>query len=152
LHVAAGFDRPVDVSKLRNISRAQLALHNSPGDLWVALGDCVFDITIVSSFHPGGEKVLIYRAGSQAEEAFGSVHNGDHGVDSLLNQMIIGRLALSRDEFREWEQHSDNIVQIQNGLTNNSRLEQIPTGSSDQLRQAPPADVIRKSLDGFVES
>jgi cytochrome b involved in lipid metabolism len=152
LHVAGGLNGCFDVSKLRSISKAELSLHNSPRDIWIALGDYVFDITIVSSFHPGGEKLLMYRAGRQAEEVFKNVHDGSYEIDSLLDRMIIGRLVSSKEEFHKWENYLDNLVKIQNDLTNYSRFEQIPTGSIDQINQAPPADVIRKSLDGFIKS
>ncbi|KAI1772545.1 cytochrome b5-like Heme/Steroid binding domain-containing protein [Hypoxylon cercidicola] len=152
LHVAAGSHASQKSCKLRTISRAELALHNSPGDLWIALGDRIYDISAASSFHPGGEKVLTYRAGRQAQDVFNSVHEGSYEVDSLLQQMIIGMLAPTRPEDREWEQRLDKIVEIQNDLTNNTRFEQKPTGSSQQLSQAPPAYIIRASLDDFVKA
>lgn len=154
LHVAAGSGskQVSDPAGRRSISRAELALHNSPGDMWIALGDRVFDISTVPSFHPGGEKVLINRAGSRADLVFDSVHKNSFEVDSLLDQMAIGHLASSPDEFRRWEDILDSIVEIQNDLMNHTRFEQAPTGSRTQLVEAPPADIIRGSLECFVKS
>ncbi|KAI6081541.1 cytochrome b5-like Heme/Steroid binding domain-containing protein [Hypoxylon rubiginosum] len=157
LHVAAGSSHVAAAQKsckLKVISRAELSLHNFPGDLWIALGDRVFDISAVSSFHPGGEKVLTYRAGRQARDVFDSVHAGSFEVDSLLQQLVVGVLAppTNRPEVQEWERRLDKLVEIQNDLTNNTRFEQKPTGESRQLSRAPPAYVVRASLDDFVKA
>ncbi|KAF4976727.1 hypothetical protein FZEAL_6642 [Fusarium zealandicum] len=152
LHVAAGSRGALDPPALRPIPKLELALHNSPGDLWIALGDRVFDITAVPSFHPGGEKVLMYRAGRQAQDVFETVHDDSYMIDSLLEEMVIGRLVSSNEALHEWEDWIDKIVEIQNDLTNHSRFEQAPTGSAHQLSQAPPAEVIRGSIECFVKA
>ncbi|XXG96435.1 hypothetical protein Hte_002718 [Hypoxylon texense] len=154
LHVAAGSHAAQkSCCKLKVISRAELALHNSPGDLWIALGDRVYDISAVPSFHPGGEKVLTYRAGRQARDVFDSVHEGSFEVDSLLQQMVVGALAPGgKPGDRDWEQRLDKVVEIQNDLTNNTRFEQKPTGKKQQLSRAPPAYVVRASLDDFAKA
>ncbi|KAM5350425.1 hypothetical protein ACJ41O_006930 [Fusarium nematophilum] len=153
LHVAAASESlSENLPSLRPILKTELALHNSPGDMWIALGERVYDITAVPSFHPGGEKVLMYRAGRQAQDVFETVHDGCHMIDSLLNEMVIGRLVSSGEAFRQWEDWLDKIVEIQNDLTNHSRLEQAPTGSSHQLSQSPPVQVIRGSTECFVKA
>ena len=135
---------------LREVSRAELSLHNSPGDLWIAIGESVYDISIVPSFHPGGEKILTYRAGRQVQDVFKAVHGDSYEVDSVLEQLLIGRLgAPNQTVSPQWEQVLDKIVEAQNDLTNHSRFEQRPTGLSAQLSQAPPADSIRNALDCF---
>lgn len=136
----------------RCISRTRLSLHNSPKSLWIALEDRVFDITSVPSFHPGGEKVLMYRAGRQAMDVFETVHNDSFEVVSLLEKTFIGYLAPPHpeQEYRDWEFLVDKMVETQNDLTNQSRFEQVPTGCVDQLAQAPPVAVISKSIAQFI--
>lgn len=160
VHAAAGHlpTDPNDVSipeelpTRRYFSRSELSLHNSPSSLWIALQDRVFDITTVPSFHPGGEKVLFYRAGRQAMDVFGAIHDGSFEVLSLLERTFIGYLAAPHPEqkSRDWELLVDKIVEVQNDLTNQSRFEQVPTGCVDQLTKAPPVDVITKSIANFV--
>ena len=60
LHVAGSSTTAVidDIVAPRMIPRTELALHNQPEDRWIALGERVFDISILPTFHPGGEKVL----------------------------------------------------------------------------------------------
>jgi cytochrome b involved in lipid metabolism len=140
-----------DVRPQRTISRSELAQHNTPEDLWIAVDDRVYDITPVMSFHPGGEKLLIYRAGRQAGDVFTLVHGNSHEIMAMLGEMEVGTLApaIPDETLAVWEQRLDRIVEIQNDLTNYSRFEQSPTGSSAQLPFAPPVDVIRRSLRGF---
>ncbi|CCT63355.1 uncharacterized protein FFUJ_00009 [Fusarium fujikuroi IMI 58289] len=151
LHVAAATENGTDKPCLNQITKLELALHNSPGDLWIALGDRVFDISQVPSFHPGGEKVLMYRAGRQAQDVFDTVHEGCYMISSLLNEMVIGRLDSARGEFSQWEDYLDKIVEIQNDLTNHSRIEQAPTGSIEQLAESPPVEILRGATNCFVK-
>ncbi|KAF4333512.1 cytochrome b5-like Heme steroid binding domain protein [Fusarium beomiforme] len=152
LHVAAAAARgDLDKSCTRQIFKWELALHNSPGDLWIALGDRVFDISAVPSFHPGGEKVLMYRAGRQALDVFETVHDGCYMTNSLLNEMEIARLIATKGDYGLWEDWLDKIVEIQNDLTNHSRIEQAPTGSRHQLAQSPPVEILRGCIDCFVK-
>jgi cytochrome b involved in lipid metabolism len=154
LLVAAGTVACVaeSIATSRIITRVESAQHNSPTDMWMAVHDRVYDLTSVVSFHPGGEKLLTYRAGRQADEVFTLIHGESHSVLAMLHELDIGQLApAAADEITFiWEWRLDRIVEIQNDLTNNSRFEQVPTGSSDQLSSAPPVDAIRGAFDIFV--
>ncbi|KAK2590852.1 hypothetical protein QQS21_011464 [Conoideocrella luteorostrata] len=151
MHVAS---RPkgsaLETAKLPSISKAELALHNSPGDAWISIGHTVYDISALFSFHPGGEKTLMCRAGLDADGMFNAVHEGSLEVASMLEQMAVGTLATASMEHQKRDKFLDNIVQIQNDLTNTSRFEQQPTGCSEQLSKAPPIEVIRGSLTQLV--
>ncbi|ATY65944.1 Nucleoside phosphatase GDA1 CD39 [Cordyceps militaris] len=135
----------------RRISRSELATHNTPGDIWISLGDMVYDISILSTFHPGGEKTLLSRAGLDADDMFQSVHAGSYEVQSLLAPMAIGQLAAPVAAGAESEQVLSILVQAQNDLTNSSRFEQRPTGAAEQLARAPPSELVRSSLSQFCK-
>jgi cytochrome b involved in lipid metabolism/ferredoxin-NADP reductase len=152
LLVAAGtVDNSNNVSTSRTITRAELAQHNFPDDMWMAVKDRVYDVTPVVSFHPGGEKLLIYWAGRQAEDIFDLIHGGSYDVTAMLHELEIGKLAptAADESLALWERRLDRILEMQNDLTNNSRFEQIPTGCATQLPSAPPVDAIRGSFSIF---
>lgn len=152
LQVAAAKSDVGRSGPLLTVSRAQMALHNSPGDIWISLKNIVYDISTLSSFHPGGEKTLMCRAGLSADDMFNSIHQGSFEIQSLLEPMAIGTLPEETDEEKKLNSFLDFTVQTQNDLTNTSRFEQRPTGSAEQLSQAPPAEVVRKSLTQFHSS
>ena len=77
-----------------------------------------------------------------------TVHRGSHMVESMLEKMVIGRLAPIKDP--KWESIIDNIVAVQNDLEVQSRFEQTPTGEASQLERATSAEIIRGSLLGLV--
>jgi cytochrome b involved in lipid metabolism/ferredoxin-NADP reductase len=153
LLVAAGTvsENGNNVSNLRTITVAELAQHNFPNDMWMAVKDRVYDVTPVVSFHPGGEKLLTYWAGRQAEDIFNLIHGGSYNVTAMLHELEIGKLAPAAvdENLAIWERRLDRILEMQNDLTNNSRFEQTPTGCPIQLSSAPPVDAIRGSLDIF---
>ncbi|KAM3453062.1 hypothetical protein MY3296_003989 [Beauveria thailandica] len=153
LHVAAAKPKIAEVSAqtMRVISQSEMALHNSPGDIWISLGEIVYDISVLSTFHPGGEKTLLCRAGLNADDMFNSVHKGSHEVMSLLAPLAIGKMESKKENNVEGEKILDILVQAQNDLTNSSRFEQRPTGSVQQLDQAPPSELVRSSLSQFCK-
>ncbi|TQV93669.1 cytochrome b5-like Heme/Steroid binding domain-containing protein [Cordyceps javanica] len=153
LHVAAAKPSAATARTLagRVISRSEMATHNAPGDIWISIGDTVYDISVLSTFHPGGEKTLLCRAGLDAEDMFHSVHQGSFEVLSLLAPMAIGQLESKNTLYADSEKMLDILVQAQNDLTNSSRFEQRPTGSAEQLERAPPAELVRCSLSQFCK-
>jgi hypothetical protein len=71
-------------------------------------------------------------------------------VASLLEEMVIGYLDSVERDLGQWEDYLDKIVEIQNDLTNHSRIEQAPTGSIEQLAEAPPVEILKGATDCFV--
>ncbi|KAJ6119077.1 cytochrome b5-like Heme/Steroid binding domain-containing protein [Penicillium samsonianum] len=154
LHVASSSRAaPKRKTTLRPISRWELARHNAPGDIWISLNGVILDISLLSTFHPGGEKTLMCRAGLEADDMFNSVHAGSFEVKSLLNELQVG---YPQDEAPGENglvyQCLDAIVQIQNDLTNSTRFEERPTGSIHQLPRVPPTEVIQGSWIQFTAS
>lgn len=134
------------IQSSRLITRSELSLHNMPKDLWIAVGNNVYDITDFSKFHPGGENILMYRAGRQAEDLFLSVHNDCVGVKSLLECMLIGQLEPPKQKFHLWEKRLDQLIGIQNDLSNHSRFEKLPSDLDNELCEVPPSEVIYASV------
>lgn len=151
LQVAAAPPRSTSTG-LRVVSRAELAIHNAPGDLWIALNGFVYDISVLCKFHPGGEKTLLCRAGLEADDMFDSVHDGSFEVMSLLEAMKIGELEKADPVYAKRDEFLAHIVQTQDDLMNSSRFEQRATGCAAQLKQAPPSEIILGSISQFHKS
>jgi hypothetical protein len=45
----------VDLSTLPELTKAEIARHNSDGDLWITIQGRVYDLSKFSAVHPGGE-------------------------------------------------------------------------------------------------
>ncbi|KAJ4833789.1 hypothetical protein Tsubulata_014706 [Turnera subulata] len=58
------------------ISRAELAKHNNPGDLWISIQGKVYNVTEWAKVHPGGELPLLSLAGQDVTDAFVAYHPG----------------------------------------------------------------------------
>lgn len=153
VHGAAARSSLAEVSAQtsRTISRSEMATHNTPGDIWISIGNFVYDISVLASFHPGGEKTLLCRAGLNADDMFNSVHEESYEVTSLLSQMMIGKLENENMDSTDGETILSILVQSQNDLTNSSRFEHHPTGSVEQLERAPPSELVHGSLSQFCK-
>ena len=64
----------VKLKGLQEISATELAKHNKPNDLWMAIQGKVFDLTMYLDYHPGGEKMLMKGAGKDATDLFNQHH------------------------------------------------------------------------------
>jgi cytochrome b involved in lipid metabolism len=73
---------------------ADLAKHTKREDVWLAIHDKVYSIGKYLDEHPGGEEVLMDRAGQNATEDFEDVgHSKD--ARKQLEKFEIGELLLS---------------------------------------------------------
>jgi ferredoxin-NADP reductase len=157
LHVSStGKFDAVDNCGLRCITSAELALHNMPQDVWVAIGSRVYDITPFIKFHPGGEKIILHVAGRQGKDLMDMIHGNSFEVQAILAQFLIGRLipdiipSTSLASITDWEQRLESLVQMQNNLTNGSRFERWPQPNMPHPSESPPAYVIRTSVSQFI--
>ena len=57
------------------VTYAELTLHNSTDDLWVAYYGTVYDLTKYQFQHPGGQNTILGNAGADGTSAFQRVHN-----------------------------------------------------------------------------
>lgn len=76
---------------LREITRDELALHNKPNDIWIALNNQVFNLTLYLDYHPGGEKQLMKGAGKDATDLFNNYHPWVN-YHNLVGKLQIGYL------------------------------------------------------------
>lgn len=74
------------------VSLEELAKHNKPEDLWVAIHGRVFDVTKFAGEHPGGKKVLHNVGGKDATAQFDQFHKPDVLMKYGPN-MYVGKLS-----------------------------------------------------------
>ncbi|KAB8240336.1 hypothetical protein BDV35DRAFT_373877 [Aspergillus flavus] len=98
-----------------------LAQHNQPSTIWIALGGVIYDLTPFRGTHPGGIKPLIEIAGMEADDRFRQVHSGDdaQGVIAQLSLYAIGTIE-KRSMSSRLRSILRDIVDCQNVLTNNT--------------------------------
>ena len=77
---------------IRDITSAELRLHNTTFDCWVALHGDVYNITEFAKTHPGGPKLIHKLAGSDGTTSFDAVHSAvrlslveDHKIGELID-------------------------------------------------------------------
>eukprot|EP00933_Yihiella_yeosuensis_P034296 TRINITY_DN27795_c0_g2_i1.p1 TRINITY_DN27795_c0_g2~~TRINITY_DN27795_c0_g2_i1.p1 ORF type:complete len:546 (-),score=114.75 TRINITY_DN27795_c0_g2_i1:110-1660(-) len=79
----------------KTISAAELASHNKPGDLWMAINGHVYDVSKFAKMHPGGPKILEQYAGKDVTEDFYEFHR--HTVLDKYERLRVGQLEGSKE-------------------------------------------------------
>lgn len=59
------------------LGREEVARHATASDCWVIVHNEVLDVTNFLEEHPGGKRVILSRAGSDATQAYDAVHSRD---------------------------------------------------------------------------
>jgi cytochrome b involved in lipid metabolism len=72
-------------------TRAQVAKHDTAGDLWLVIGRDVYAISKFLARHPGGPAPLRY-AGCDATKVFDRVHKAGT-LEKMGKKFIVGQLA-----------------------------------------------------------
>lgn len=87
----SGVDLAGTGGRVRPVQHTELATHNKPGDVWMAIRGKVYNVTSYLDFHPGGVDELMRGAGKDATKLFDEVHAWVN-YESLLAKCYIGPL------------------------------------------------------------
>jgi cytochrome b involved in lipid metabolism len=77
----------------KSFTEAEIAKHNSEGDLWVIIEGKVYDLTTFLPDHPGGKKAIMLFAGKDATEEFNMLHPPNVLKKYLSPEALIGTVA-----------------------------------------------------------
>ncbi|KAI9226968.1 MAG: putative acyl-CoA dehydrogenase [Piptocephalis tieghemiana] len=77
-------------------TEAQVAEHNSETDCWIIVHGKVYDVTSFLSEHPGGKKVILKAAGTDATKQFDAFHNAAV-LDQYGPKLLIGTVGEPQD-------------------------------------------------------
>ena len=80
----------VDLGTLKEISKEEVAKHNTAQDCWMIIDGLVFDVTKFLPVHPAGKKILLQYAGLDATDVFKYFHDSD-SVRFKYRKLIIGK-------------------------------------------------------------
>ena len=70
----------------------QVAKHNTAEDLWIVVGDYVYDVTSYALEHPGGPIVLNGRAGRNASLAFEQASHSKNAIENVMPEHRVGKI------------------------------------------------------------
>lgn len=75
----------------KKISIEEVAKHQSDSDCWIIVHGKVYDVTGFLNDHPGGKKVLLKAAGTDASKQFDAFHNASvlakYGPNFLIGEV-----------------------------------------------------------------
>ena len=78
-------------SKTSYITRAQVAEHSSPTDMWIVIKNQVYDLTKFQKRHPGGKAVLNEVAGKDGTEAWREASHSPK-ANEQMKEFVIGEI------------------------------------------------------------
>ena len=76
------------MSNLKEINIEELKQHKTREDIWFAIHGKVYNVTQFLEEHPGGEEILLERAGSDATAAFEDIGHSMHAREQMKKYMI----------------------------------------------------------------
>ena len=59
---------------MKEYTLLEVSLHDSENDAWIVIENYIYDITEFLNEHPGGKKILLQVAGSDATDYFNELH------------------------------------------------------------------------------
>jgi len=88
----------VEAAMPKALTRAEVARHNTREDLWLVIGDTIYDMTSFLQKHPGGLTPMRY-AGIDATSVFSRIHAAD--VLEKYKHLAVGVLAVNKERSRD---------------------------------------------------
>ena len=144
------------MSSSKTFSKSDVEQHQAKGDAWVVVDGYVYDVSLFSKLHPGGEHVLLQNSGQDASRLFHVYHNEDV-LKKYHERLCIGRLegyekTPERVLYAEplWEQrfnspyYNDSHRRFLEDVRSFVDTELIPTLSDWCDKSKPPADIVQK--------
>lgn len=87
-------------------TKEEVAAHNTESSMWIIVHGKVYDITNFLDEHPGGKKVLIKVAGTDASKQFDTFHN-QAILDKWGPKLYIGDVGTGATESSSQDDNSD---------------------------------------------
>ena len=87
-------EKPKKEQKIYTLS--EVFRHNQENDCWIVIGDNVYDVTNYLNTHPGGDIIIMERAGMDATRVFLD-QNHSSAAKVLLEKYLIGKVDLLKD-------------------------------------------------------
>lgn len=84
----------MDESTLPWYTREEVSSHASASDMWVIIGERVYDFTRYIEKHPGGSKEIMQHAGGDATTGFRGPQHPEH-VNATAKKFLVGRLRVA---------------------------------------------------------
>ncbi|CDU17583.1 cytochrome b5, putative [Plasmodium yoelii] len=81
-----------DIESGKKYTIEEVAKHNKATDAWVIYKNKVYDVTYYLKFHPGGEEILLERAGSDVTDLVFMYHSWVN-VEKILENTYLGDLV-----------------------------------------------------------
>eukprot|EP00808_Paulinella_micropora_P015961 g63591.t1 len=82
-----------EFKSLKEITPEELAQHNKPDDLWIAVKGVVLDCTKFKDKHPGGSAILEKVAGQDGTKRYVYIdQHFEKGYWQEMKKLVIGRL------------------------------------------------------------
>ncbi|KAJ3176796.1 hypothetical protein HDU85_006531 [Gaertneriomyces sp. JEL0708] len=75
---------------LASFTLSEIAKHNTKASCWIILDGLVVDCTDYLRIHPGGESAILLKGGSDASEAFNSIHSRQAKL--MTEKYVIGKV------------------------------------------------------------
>ncbi|KAG2414938.1 hypothetical protein HFD88_006126 [Aspergillus terreus] len=81
----------------KQYSKNEISQHTTDGDMWVIIDNAVYDLSSFQELHPGGKKVLLAVAGTDATKKYRKYHS-DKAMARYGNDLRIGVVESSEQQ------------------------------------------------------
>jgi cytochrome b involved in lipid metabolism len=120
------------MSKVKGVTKEEVAKHKSLGDIWVLIHGKVYDVSNFKD-HPGGYNIFLDYAGGDSTTAFEEAGHGDD-ARMQMNEFYIGPLVhenervITEDELRLHNSENDCWIVVHDNVYDVSKFKTHPGG------------------------